>query len=699
MSSFPPPVPKPANPGDAIVALANTKSAYMNIRTGPGTNYEDIGDIYDNSMVTYYPTTRTSDGWVWLEQNRLAGWVATSVVTFEGSDTTPSPPPEPTPYDGKVCVWHWKGSVITEATIEALAATIKQTAPYVTDLFVKTSDYTASSGARWQGYWDTKRAMAIDGPESIARWVQILGQYGIGFHAWCVPHGVDLVGETNLIIQACQVPGVKSMILDVEPYAGFWSGGQSGIRPFMVSIRRAIPGSFHIGLSVDPRSQHFSSIYPHEWYPFVNSVHPQSYWATFRRTPVNTLEEVYRIWGAFGRPIIPVLQGDAEVTDMNSARNLSVERFHSPGVSWWRLGVINSRQWTAVNQPIDPGTVPPDPGDIPQYGDEIVIKPGDAGFASGSYTGRSEFKAFLSTWGWVVYYKATETQQSKVWAQWSPRLSGAGKYELAAFVPTRHATTTNARFKIHGVKGQSSEVIVSVDQSRYRNQWVTLGEFDLDTSRSNAGTIFLTDLTGESGLEIAFDAVRWRQIVTPNGPGPDGYFADGYDAPIGTDTERRSDKVWPGSWLDASPFGRLYFVGTPNEAYHTGADLNLPRDADRHSPVYASASGIVVFASRMPTWGNIIVIRHDPLKKNGKIMYGRYAHVEDMEVTVGQRVSRGQQISKVGNAFGQWAYHLHFDLSPTTILANEPQHWPGKDQRTLLANYVDPLDFIKANRP
>jgi murein DD-endopeptidase MepM/ murein hydrolase activator NlpD len=163
--------------------------------------------------------------------------------------------------------------------------------------------------------------------------------------------------------------------------------------------------------------------------------------------------------------------------------------------------------------------------------------------------------------------------------------------------------------------------------------------------------------------------------------------------------ERRSAAVWPSSWIDASPFARLYFVGTPSEAYHTGADLNLPRDADAHSQVSSIGSGVVVFASRLPTWGNVIVIKHDPLASTGKVVYSRYGHVESMVVKVGDRVKRGQKIASVGNAFGAFAYHLHFDISPTTILENQPQHWPAKNLNNLLANYLDPRSFIQNNRP
>ena len=183
------------------------------------------------------------------------------------------------------------------------------------------------------------------------------------------------------------------------------------------------------------------------------------------------------------------------------------------------------------------------------------------------------------------------------------------------------------------------------------------------------------------------------------GTGTDGPLADGFDAPVGTLEQRRTDKVWPGSWYDASPFGKLYFVGTPSEAYHTGADLNLPRDADAHTPVYSPASGVVIYAARLPVWGNVIIIRHDPLTSGGVVLYSRLAHVEDMIVKVGQRVARGQQVCKVGNAFGVYAYHLHFDLSPTTILEVEPNHWPAKKYDAMFRNYIDPKEWIANNRP
>lgn len=697
MSTFPAPVPKPTTAGAPQTAIANTTGAYVNIRNGPGTNYRDIGDLRNFTLVAHFPGSRTSSGWVWVEQYGVGGWVSTQVVRFEAvSGTPPVSGQTQTPYDNKVAGWHWKGDSVQENTIDEFARNLRRNASNMTMVFVKTSDYGQTVGAQWQGYWDNKRALAIDGPTSIDRWVTALGQVGLEFHAWCVPIGKDVNAEANLIIQACQRPGVRSMILDVEPFEGYWEGGQAAIRPFMTRIRRALPGNFHIGMAVDPRAHHYDTIFPREWQPFVNSIHPMVYWRTMRRPVDELLRETYEVWSGYGKPIIPILQADGDAQDIDTAITLSVNRHNARSVSWWRLGVISPGQYAALNKPIQPGTVQPPPPDV-TYTNEVIIKPDDPGFATFSYTGQNELQSFQGTWGWRVYYKATEAQASKTSVRWAIPIREDGRYEISVFVPGRHSSTRNARYKIHGVRGSSGELSVTVDQSQYSNQWVTLGVFDIERAAINAGTVFLNDLTGEAGREIAFDAMRWRQAVTSGtGSGP---FADGFDSPVGTQEERRGTTVWPGRWYDASPFGRLYFVGTPQEAYHTGADLNLPQDADRLAPVFSPASGIVTFAGRLPVWGNVIIIKHDPLQTTRMTVYSRFGHVDTMGVAAGARVSRGQQIGTVGNAFGRYAFHLHFDISPTNILESNPQHWPGRTYDALSKNYVDPKEFILSNRP
>lgn len=712
-------VPKPSDAGNGQTAIADTKLAFANVRSGPGTNYADIGDLRDSSLVIYYPGSKTSDNWYYVEYRGLVGWVSGSVVSFEAT-IGGTVEQAATPYDGKVAVWHWKGDAIAETSIESFVQNLKNRAPNVNAIWVKTSD-----GDSWMGDFDRSN-LAITGTDAVDRWVSILSQYNLEFHAWCVPKGLDPDRETALINAVCNRPGVKSMILDVEPYAGFWQGGQSGIRPYMIKIRRGIPGDFHIGITVDPRPWHYDSIFPDEWYPFVGSVHTQSYWATFRATPSDTLQQTYSTWAGYGRPIIPALQGDAPLVDQTTAHTLATERHGATGVSWWRYGVIS--QYSAINLPIeieDPGE--PTNGGTDNFADEVIIEPKSSDFRSGTY-GSKQFSEFDGTWNWPVLYTSTEPTTSEVWAEWKTQLPASGRYEIAVFVPARHATTTKARYKVHGIKGTTTEVVIDINQSANRNRWVSLGIFDLVKEQQNAGRVFMNDVTGESDKEIAFDAVRFRRIVTttPGGNGSNNGngnsnggntnngssgerpsevngvpVADGYDSPVGTAAQRAGNTLWPSGWLDASPFGVLYFIGTPNEAYHTGADLNWGSPyADKGLPTYSCANGVVTFAGRLSVWGNVIVIRHDPLyQPDGQVLYSRYGHVQNMTVSAGTRVKRGDQIAEIGDAFGRFVPHLHFDLSPTTVLETRPSDWPGTNRSSLLRNYIDPLAWIKKSRP
>jgi len=602
-----------------------------------------------------------------------------------------------TPYDGKIGIWHWKGDSVAEDTIEDLARTIKNWAPAIEQVWVKTSD-----GENWQGEFDTDRDMAIDSVASVDKWVRVLEGFGLEFHAWAVVKGRNVQAEADRIIEVCNRPGVKSMILDVEPFAGFWTVGKDPIRPLMTRIRRGIGGRFHLGMAVDPRPRHKLTIFPAEWRPFVNSVHLQVYWPTFQRDMEEVLDEGFSTWEDYGLPLYPVMPGSAPRDEIKAGRAYVIQQHRARGMSWWRFGVIGPIEFPAINVPMETGGQEPPPQAQGRYGIEVVVTPDKPQYRDGAHgTGdvTQLLKTFRNAWGWTTKYKATEALSSSVWARWDPQLVASGWYELSAFVPARHATTQRARYKIHGVLGATTELEVPVRQDSVYNLWVPLGVFQFDANDARAGVVFLNDLTGERDREIAFDAIRWRQIVgiVPT----DKYLADGYDSPVGTAAERAGDEIWPGHWFDATGFDRLYRVGTSAQAYHTGADLNMNEpywDADKQSPVYAVASGIVTFADRLPGWGYVIIIRHDPLITTGQVMVARYAHVEAIQVAVGDRVVRGQQISKVGNAEGLFAYHLHFDLSPTSIMTTQPWHWPKMDRKALRANYVDPLAFIRSHR-
>jgi hypothetical protein len=423
-----------------------------------------------------------------------------------------------TPYDNKIAVWFHTGDSVAEQTIDQLAQTIRRYASAVSQVWVKTSD-----GGDWMGKYDSKTSMAITGPDAIRTWVMTLQRYGLEFHAWAVPRGLNVDAEASVILQACQVPGVRSMILDVEPYNGFFQGPREAIRPLMLKVRAGLPSAYHIAMTVDPRSGHYADIYPDEWYPFIGSVHLQLYWGTFQRTPADTLSEGYTTWAKFNRPIFPVLQGYAvDPASMNQARTLAATTYKAVGASWWVLGQIDASRFGAINHYIDgtAGDVPPGAdGSAVSYGSPITVAVGAAGYADGAFPGVQPPKSLFQTLGNGKYH-GTDDGVSNVFARWAPGIKQSGWYAIDAFIPNQHATTGRARYKIHGVKGQKnlSEVIMSLPQMLYNNAWAPLGLFEIDAAAQDPGVVFLDDWTFEPNQEIGFNALRWT-LVTPANTG------------------------------------------------------------------------------------------------------------------------------------------------------------------------------------
>ncbi|MCC7207760.1 MAG: peptidoglycan DD-metalloendopeptidase family protein [Anaerolineae bacterium] len=617
-----------------------------------------------------------------------------------------------TPYDGKIAVWHVHGRTVGENTIDEVIETIREYAPAVNAIWVKVGEGTAWMGNIGAG--DPKTDLAIRGPADIDRWVMKLERAGLEFHAWAIPFGANPAAEADFLIQTASRPGVRSLILDVEPFEGYFRGGRSAVRPLMLRLRNGLPAAFHIGMSVDPRPWHYETIFPDEWRPFINSVHPQVYWADFGLSPDAALAQAWESWGAYGLPIIPVLQGyqgrGERLTreSMDRARTVAIDTYKAPGLSWFRFGTLNRTFFPAVNVSMS-GAVPgggtgeqPRPIGQGRYGTEIVVKPGDPGWREGTYDGTpSPLANFPNEEGWSSRYFRTSSTASNVWVRWDPQVPTGGFWEISVYVPAQHSTTNNARYKIHGIVGQTSDYEVAVVQTKMDSIWVPLGIFNLDASQPNAGVIFLNDLTGELNREITFDAIRWRQVL--GWQRPPRFLADGFDAPVGASEERMvAATTWPASWSMTLGYRVRYRLGG-RESLHTGNDFIIRRGRSKGQPLYATASGEVITAQRLGTgsWGNVVIIRHDPLLSTGQVVYSRYGHVDDMQVRVGERVARGQFIATIGDAYGYYrgSEHLHFDISGTRTLAAAPADWPWLDGDRLDRDYLNPTSFVFSNRP
>ena len=110
------------------------------------------------------------------------------------------------------------------------------------------------------------------------------------------------------------------------------------------------------------------------------------------------------------------------------------------------------------------------------------------------------------------------------------------------------------------------------------------------------------------------------------------------------------------------PFGRGW-------RRHEGQDLA----GAYGSPILATADGVVTFAGWESGYGRLVKIRHE---------FGietRYAHMSQIRVNVGDRVSRGDRIGDMGNSGRSTGTHLHYEIR-------------------IGGEAINPMTFIKAAR-
>jgi len=129
------------------------------------------------------------------------------------------------------------------------------------------------------------------------------------------------------------------------------------------------------------------------------------------------------------------------------------------------------------------------------------------------------------------------------------------------------------------------------------------------------------------------------------------------------------DFIWP---LPVTSPGRL---SQGFHADHSGIDIAVGNANDGKIPALAIAAGTVVRVGKYWDWGNLVVIDHG----GGYLSY--YAHLHHYDVSVGQKVSQGQQVGKIGNTGWSYGAHLH-------LVIYAPVGSGGKSIRT------DPLQYV-----
>jgi murein DD-endopeptidase MepM/ murein hydrolase activator NlpD len=87
--------------------------------------------------------------------------------------------------------------------------------------------------------------------------------------------------------------------------------------------------------------------------------------------------------------------------------------------------------------------------------------------------------------------------------------------------------------------------------------------------------------------------------------------------------------------------------------FHEGVDFSIPTGTD----VYVTGDGVVIEAGRSKGgYGNVVLVDHGFGYKT------KYAHLQEIKVRVGQRVTRGEVIAASGSTGKSTSPHLHYEV-------------------------------------
>ena len=158
-----------------------------------------------------------------------------------------------------------------------------------------------------------------------------------------------------------------------------------------------------------------------------------------------------------------------------------------------------------------------------------------------------------------------------------------------------------------------------------------------------------------------------------------GYLTYGFDFPVGIPNAK--------NYYLASRFG---------QNNHLGEDWNGKGggNTDLGDPVFSIGNGLVTKAEEFCCgWGNVVRVVH---KLEGhpefKYLESVYAHLDQIYVTEGQLLVKGQNLGTIGTANGKYLAHLHLELRDFLDMSMGPgysEDWQG---------YLDPSYFIRNNR-
>ena len=211
-------------------------------------------------------------------------------------------------------------------------------------------------------------------------------------------------------------------------------------------------------------------------------------------------------------------------------------------------------------------------------------------------------------------------------------------YDLIMKVREEKATVENTRAQLEKDKAEA-EVLVTDAQAKKAKvedkeseQQVLLDQaiYDRDTSERMYEEIMA------ASQEVA-NMIRRSHMSSA------GYSG----APAGA-----GGMIWPISGPITSEFGWRTHPIFGTARFHSGLDIG----GDYGMPIYAAASGTVIYAGWISGYGNAVIIDH------GGGVTTLYGHNDSLNVSEGENVAQGQVIAMCGSTGNSTGPHCHFEV-------------------------------------
>jgi murein DD-endopeptidase MepM/ murein hydrolase activator NlpD len=206
---------------------------------------------------------------------------------------------------------------------------------------------------------------------------------------------------------------------------------------------------------------------------------------------------------------------------------------------------------------------------------------------------------------------------------------------IAAAAQSGSVAANGALARVEQAQFEQAALVAKALDVRYQVTAAELKRLGLTPARVGAGGVGgPLESAGNPTFRALFNS--WKKLDTLQ----DGVIAIPADKPV------KTAALMSGFGYRSDPFNH-------RSAMHPGLDLAGPLG----TPIYATADGIVARAGwNSGGYGNLVEIDH------GRGITTRYGHMSAILVKAGDRITRGQQIGRMGSTGRSTGNHLHYEV-------------------------------------